>query len=259
MARHSVDPTSVDEAESARRGAAGPPGWTELPGGWALQIGPFAALAAAALYLRSRWASLPQRFPIHWGLDGRPNGWANRNLAGVFGPLLISAVVAGSMLLLAALLRRQPHRFRFTDPSAAAERRYRRAMLWALLATEYLQVLVCIWVSLLPLAAAAPGGTAGPPRIAPVIGLILAFVVVVTVILARIGRGQGIRPADGAPESCWKGGLFYVNPDDPSILVPKRIGIGFTLNFAHPMSWLILGLSILGPLAVALWIVHAAS
>ena len=34
---------------------------------------------------------------------------------------------------------------------------------------------------------------------------------------------------------------------------------GYTLNFGHPMSWLILGLSILAPLAVAAWVAHAAS
>jgi len=250
---HSVDPTSVEEAESARRGEAG------LPGGWPLQVGPFAALAAAALYLRSRWAGLPQRFPIHWGLDGRPNGWANRNLAGVFGPLLIAAVVAGSMALFAILLQSRPPRVRSTGGPPAAERRFRRAVLRVLLAAEYLQVLVFIWVSLLPLAAATPRGTAGPPGIAPVMVLVLTFVVVVTIILARAGRGSAARPGDRAPESCWKAGVFYVNPDDPSIFVEKRIGIGYTLNFAHPLSWLIVGLSILAPLAVALWIVHAAS
>jgi uncharacterized membrane protein len=30
----------------------------------------------------------------------------------------------------------------------------------------------------------------------------------------------------------WKLGLFYYNPDNPRIFVPKRIGIGWTLNFA---------------------------
>ena len=28
--------------------------------------------------------------------------------------------------------------------------------------------------------------------------------------------------------------MFYVNPDDPAILVPKRMGIGWTINFGRP-------------------------
>lgn len=259
---HGMDPAAVREAESMRRRV-------DLPGGWTLQAGPFAALAGAALYLRSRWAELPERFPIHWGFDGRPNGWANRSPAGVFGPLLIAAAVAGSMALFSSLLRRDRNT-RGAAAGAAAERRFRRAVLWSLLATEYLVVLVSIQVSLLPLAAAAAGGAAGPPRIAPFVALILIFVVTVTIILARLGRGARIEAArDGAarrqpgggpvgsPESSWKAGVFYVNPDDPALFVPKRFGIGYTLNFAHPLSWLILGLSILAPLAVAVWILHA--
>lgn len=41
-------------------------------------------------------------------------------------------------------------------------------------------------------------------------------------------------------ERYWRGGLFYNNPDDPAILVPKRFGLGWTLNFGHPQSKLLL-------------------
>lgn len=39
----------------------------------------------------------------------------------------------------------------------------------------------------------------------------------------------------------WKAGLIYINPNDPDIWVKKRIGIGWTLNFAHSKSYYILG------------------
>ena len=32
----------------------------------------------------------------------------------------------------------------------------------------------------------------------------------------------------------WRGGILYVNRDDPSFLVPKRVGIGWTVNAGHP-------------------------
>jgi uncharacterized membrane protein len=31
-----------------------------------------------------------------------------------------------------------------------------------------------------------------------------------------------------------------VNPEDPALLVEKRFGFGWTLNFANPMSWVLL-------------------
>jgi uncharacterized membrane protein len=42
------------------------------------------------------------------------------------------------------------------------------------------------------------------------------------------------------PEN-YKFGIFYFNPNDPRIFVPKRIKeLGWTLNFANPFSWLII-------------------
>jgi len=35
----------------------------------------------------------------------------------------------------------------------------------------------------------------------------------------------------------WKLLIFYYNPDEPRLLVPKRTGIPFTFNFAHPAAW----------------------
>jgi uncharacterized membrane protein len=39
----------------------------------------------------------------------------------------------------------------------------------------------------------------------------------------------------------WKLQIFYCNPDEPRLFVPKRTGIPFTLNFARPMAWAITG------------------
>lgn len=38
-------------------------------------------------------------------------------------------------------------------------------------------------------------------------------------------------------EKYWKLGVFYYNPDDPSIFVEKRFGIGSTINLARWQSW----------------------
>jgi hypothetical protein len=46
-------------------------------------------------------------------------------------------------------------------------------------------------------------------------------------------------------------GLFYVNARDERIWIPKRLGIGWTLNFGRPAGWLMLGL-LLAPLLLLL-------
>jgi uncharacterized membrane protein len=39
----------------------------------------------------------------------------------------------------------------------------------------------------------------------------------------------------------WKLGLFYFNSQNPKIFVPKRLGIGWTINFAKWQSWSLIG------------------
>ena len=38
----------------------------------------------------------------------------------------------------------------------------------------------------------------------------------------------------------WNAGFFYNNPDDPAMFVPKRYGLGWTMNFGHPQARLVL-------------------
>jgi uncharacterized membrane protein len=43
----------------------------------------------------------------------------------------------------------------------------------------------------------------------------------------------------------WRLGIFYVNRQDRRFLVPKRHGIGMTLNFGHLGAWVIIGVIVL--------------
>jgi uncharacterized membrane protein len=56
---------------------------------------------------------------------------------------------------------------------------------------------------------------------------------------------------DDARSEHYRWGLFYVNAEDPAIWVPKRLGLGWTLNFAHGLSWVMLILLLL-PVALVI-------
>lgn len=47
----------------------------------------------------------------------------------------------------------------------------------------------------------------------------------------------------------WKAAIFYYNPADPRVIVTKRLGIGWTLNFARPVSWAVMALILAVPVA----------
>ena len=47
-------------------------------------------------------------------------------------------------------------------------------------------------------------------------------------------------PGSRSDSRNWIAGLIYYNPDDPDLLVPKRLGYGWTINFGHPRGKLFL-------------------
>ena len=77
-----------------------------------------------------------------------------------------------------------------------------------------------------------------PPSVWIIVGPVL-LIAAASMVLPLLVK-TGVRP----PDDKWKG-VFYSNPDDPAVLVPKRYGIGYTLNFGNPWSWVVLALILL--------------
>jgi uncharacterized membrane protein len=207
-----------------------------LPGGWALLAGPFIVLLCTSLYVRAHWAEIPERFPIHWGIDGKPNGWSARTVLGVFGPLLLAFAIQATLVGIAAFTLYSSRRTRMMA-----------ATMKVLVATAWFIALLFSIVTLTPL-------MPGPPPIWAILAGVAAFVAYVIWLTAKAAS----EPSDEPPtsEEFWKWGQVYYNPDDPALFVEKRVGIGYTLNFAHRAAWVfvggVVGLPLLGVL-VALW------
>jgi len=58
----------------------------------------------------------------------------------------------------------------------------------------------------------------------------------------------GTPVGDRTDDRYWRWGLFYFNRDDPSILVERRFGLGYSFNFAHPFAWAVVALIVAIPL-----------
>lgn len=70
----------------------------------------------------------------------------------------------------------------------------------------------------------------------PPVWLILSFVALFTTVAIVVALT--LRNRQRPPDNAWKG-VFYSNPDDRSLFVPKRCGIGYTVNFGHPLGWVV--------------------
>jgi uncharacterized membrane protein len=94
------------------------------------------------------------------------------------------------------------------------------------------------------------------PSIEPpeVIGVALAFLVAPTVYgIIRISRtGEQLRRVGALPKGYT--GLLYRNPEDPRLWVPKLVGPGMTINFAHRWAWPLLLALVAGTFILAAFI-----
>ncbi|MEU7868257.1 DUF5808 domain-containing protein [Dactylosporangium sp. NPDC049140] len=72
------------------------------------------------------------------------------------------------------------------------------------------------------------------------VALVVAICALAVVVIPINRRGAPIsartRPGRRDDERGWYG-FIYANPDDPNLLVPKRLGLGWTINFGHRRAW----------------------
>jgi uncharacterized membrane protein len=169
-------------------------------------------LGAAAAVLGLTWDSLPARWAVHWGLRGHPNGWATKTPAGVFGPLVLGAAILATFYLLAQVLKRRA-------PEQTS------ALYVIATAVSLVFAGAALWLPLLQ--PTSPTGF-----ILFTVVVIGGGLVVATIVSARAMKRM---PAGTVPEGYH--GLFYKNPKDERLWVPKRLGLGWTINFAHPAAW----------------------
>jgi uncharacterized membrane protein len=103
-----------------------------------------------------------------------------------------------------------------------------------------------------------------PNELFSIINIVLPNLILTSAILLVIKTGQSgsrlkvkskeiVINFDPSDDDYWKYGLFYYNPDDPAIFIEKKIGIGWTLNFGHPISFVLLIAVLAIPVIIAIF------
>lgn len=218
-----------------------------FPYAWGI---PALVIAAVTLALGIwRYPALPETLALHFRADGTPDRFGAKSLWNAFGLVVVQWIVTALLLVLAVASAR----FRADldiealDQSIARHRRLIAAIQRSLLllasgiALTFLGASTVVW-----------GLT---PATGPILALTTAVpiaMIIGTIVL--IARGAAMQPAtahsgDGYvnrdDDAAWRGGIVYVNHDDPALFVPKRFGIGWTINFAHPAAWAFIAVLVL--------------
>ncbi|WP_067922668.1 DUF1648 domain-containing protein [Alicyclobacillus shizuokensis] len=220
---------------------------------WALPA--LAVLVAGAVLAGMAYPSLPDPLPIHFDLQGHPNGWAHKSFLSVFSPVLMGLGLTLLMGVIIAMTQRAPLRTGSDAQAAGREWAFTCTIvrgLWLLAA--------CVNAVFVGVECILVTGTGHGQGVAMAAGalplLVVVLLVVVTYRSARKARGQGSVAAFSAAvpaaphddDRFWLAGVIYFNRDDPAVLVPKRFGVGWTLNMARPGAWGLLAAIVAVPL-----------
>ncbi len=222
-----------------------------------------ATLLLAVALTTWRYPHLPDGIPTHWNAVGQADGWHPKSLLPILSILLVMAFMHAMLLWLLVGMAQVPVRLPAERPHeyAAAHEHYMR--LWAaftnvLRGATHLVFLGIVWASLSGIERQEQGG------IPPGMILVLAGTAVLFLSLpwhiVKVWRGRAEMRAIAGPGTIeqvtptegWIAGAIYYNRNDPSIWVEKRLGVGWTLNMAHPVSWLFMALAFGVPIGIAI-------
>lgn len=217
-----------------------------------LSILPAVAIVAATLYIGiTVYPTIPGTIATHYGAGGRPNGFSTKSVDSVFLQLFIQIGITAMMYGIGYGITRTRQEIDVTRAIASQIQQekfkhYSRESLslfaalidftlmssslvtWGLLDPQYILV-----YTLVPLLS----GSA-----------VLSFVLM---SMGQMGSRLSVPPEVSSQpvdttmvnrndDRFWIMGTIYYNRDDPSIFVGKRFGVGWSLNFANPKSWIIL-------------------
>lgn len=207
-----------------------------------------------------RYPAMPATLVLHYNVHGVPDRVVPKSVLGAFSIVFVQAGVTALILLLTLLsLHSKPG----VDAAAPGATALKHRTFVTRMTRTMLVLGAC--VNLTMLAAAWETWTNTLSVTLAVIPVVVGLIVVLAVSIRTGQNGSRVRvEADNEDtgvvqrddDRFWRGaGNLYVNRDDPAMLVPKRFGIGWTINFGNARAVALLAVPVAALVAVRL-LVH---
>jgi uncharacterized membrane protein len=208
-----------------------------------LWLGP-AVIITAATAVRGVliYPSMPQILAVHYDVRGVPDRVVAKSVGAAFSLVFVQIGLTALLAGMAAAIVRSRADIDPARPVGSA--RWSRHHM-SLGAKALLGLVAMIDLGMMGAALLMWTGTVTPWGPLVVVLPILTAVVVTVVVLARnnrerdeTGEDTGLTHRDD--DRYWRGGLLYINREDHALLVPRRFGLGWTLNLGNPRAAMLL-------------------
>ncbi len=181
---------------------------------------------------------IPKEIIMQWGFDGEPNRIVPKSWSSIYSLIIVQIFVMVTLVIANEAFKKGKQRVTGVI-SAKNSQKYRRM-------SSYLNLVMGILIQTLFLAIQL---TSVVPFLTYVtlekfifIDLFILFAVIIGTMFFYGQSGSRLNHDKSKDQyydddKFWKLGVFYYNPQDPSVWVEKRMGFGLTVNFASWKSW----------------------
>ena len=193
------------------------------------------------------YPSTPDLVPTHFDFAGNVNQWTPKGPALIAFPLLFEVFMAACFIFSHWMTIRSKKDIDPARPaiSAYAYGAFARAECILLLVGGSVLTVVLGIVMILMMTEALPLFVTMALIFAATV-IFVGATIAVSIVYGQSGsrlikrlEENGDIIADN--DEHWKAGIFYWNKDDASLVLPKRFGVGWTMNWARPATWVIVG------------------
>lgn len=201
----------------------------------------------------------PDQLIMQYDLQGNPTSIIEKTHLTVLWPAVIQCFLISVFALCYYIILRSKQQIDAADPEGSLKRNiiFRRRWSAFVLVLGFLITGLFYFMQLSMLYEFSPAFMLGVSL--GVVGIILVASLVLSVTTgqggSRLAHGGDSAPGGKANtdhDQYWKLGIFYFNRHDPAMFVEKRFGIGWTVNFARPIGWILLAAVVAIPFALGL-------
>ena len=223
---------------------------------WPFFVAPMGITALLIAFTWLNYNLMPNNIAVHWGPSGEADDWVEKTYFTVVSLPVVMLMMQCMMWGIVDSIKRSAIKLAIHHKEESLENqlKIRKFASWLVLLISYG---ITVLLTGLQLSNIYPELAEGK-KLLPLFILFLVVVLGGVLMLVWNMRKWRLNYTDNVPlevtdideDRYWKGGIFYVNREDPSIFVEKRFGVGWTLNFANPRGYIVFVL----PLVVVLLI-----
>lgn len=193
--------------------------------------------------------SLPDKIPTHWDFQGNIDGYMNKSIFVAMMMPMVQMLMSIIIYFSYYSMTKSKQQIDPNNPEVSLRKNIIFRKVWSV---YFLIVLVLLEI-LFTVSNMMILGLINDPGLFNIMNFLFMGIIIISSIIISVKIGQGgdrinikgekeaSKGYDIDDDRLWKlGNTIYFNPEDPSLFVEKRIGVGWTVNGGRPLGVILL-------------------